>query len=61
MSDIEDLYVWADGTTCREEDLEEYLTFMGEDDYELVKGEPTPKLVGKSTKSLIDWCNSDRV
>jgi hypothetical protein len=60
MTDIEDLYVWPDGTTCREEDLEEYLTFMS-DDYELVKGEPTPTLVGKSTKRPIDWCNSDRV
>jgi len=28
---IEQVYVWADGTYCHEEDLEEFLTFMSDD------------------------------
>ena len=33
--DVNIVCVWADGTQCNQDDLEEYLTFMS-DDFELV-------------------------
>lgn len=29
------IYVWADGTWCEKEDLEEYLTMMSDDFYKV--------------------------
>lgn len=58
-----DICVWADGTTCLYEDLDEYLTFMS-DDFEVIQ-EDVPhtlevdEFMGFISNKTINWCNSD--
>jgi hypothetical protein len=60
MSNPHDLYVFKDGSTVLACDFNEDVAKEYGYDYQIVPYEEPPRLVGKPTKPVIDWCNSDR-